>query len=213
MAAREKKWRIGIDFDNTIVGYDKVFLAAAKERQLLDQNFSGKKQAIRDAVRALPEGEFAWQRLQGHVYGRGMGDAVMKEGIDRFLRRCRAEGHTVLIVSHKTEYSQFDPDRVKLRDVALVWMAEQGLFGDEKYGISVDHVFFESTRDAKLRRIDHLACTHFIDDLQEVLTDPSFPPTVTRILLAEEAIESDLLPCIVCSTWRHIEEAVFSERA
>src|SRR5262249_32890063 len=99
--------RIGIDFDNTLIDYDQVFRAFARERGRVGPDFSGGKDELRRAVRALPEGEEAWQRLQGAVYGSGIGGAVMFEGVDTFLRRARAAGHEVLIVSHKTEYGHF----------------------------------------------------------------------------------------------------------
>src|SRR5438105_2372805 len=105
MSAEEK--RIGVDFDNTIVGYDQVFLAAAIGERLLPGDFVGNKQAIRDAIRLRGDGELAWQRLQGTVYGRGIAEAMMLAGADRFLRRCRAARHEVLVISHKTEYGHF----------------------------------------------------------------------------------------------------------
>jgi hypothetical protein len=209
--AGSKSWRIGIDFDNTIVGYDKVFLAVARERHLVSERFVGDKRAIRDAVRLLPDGELKWQRLQGYVYGTGISDAVMFDGFDQFLRRCRSEGHTVVIVSHKTEYGHFDDNQVKLREAAHSWMTAQGFFREDGYGIFSNQVFFESTRAEKLQRIADLACTHFIDDLEEVLNDRSFPSTVTRILFAEMAVGSGNLPYIVCPTWRQIEKVVFGE--
>ena len=213
MSAGSKSWRIGIDFDNTIVGYDKVFLAAARGRELVGKHFVGDKRAIRDAVRLLPDGELKWQRLQGYVYGSGISDAVMFDGSDRFLRRCRSEGHTVMIVSHKTEYGHFDANQVKLRQAAHSWMTARGFFQEDGYGIFSKHIFFESTRAEKLKRIADLACTHFIDDLEEVLSDPSFPPTVARILFAERAVAADDLPYIVCPSWAHIEEVVFGEHS
>ena len=210
MGGIDEKWRIGIDFDNTIVRYDRVFLAAARESQLVGERFTGDKRAIRDAVRLLPDGELKWQRLQAYVYGSGISNAVMFDGLDRFLRRCRAEGHTVIIVSHKTEYGHFDASQIKLRNAARCWMTAQGLFREDLYGIFSDHVFFESTRAEKLQRIADLACTYFIDDLEEVLNDTSFPSTVTRILFGTKVASGDL-PYIVCPTWRHVEEVVFSE--
>jgi len=138
--------RIGIDFDNTLIGYDDVFLAAARARDLLSARFTGNKQAVRDAIRLLPDGELAWQRLQGYVYGKGIGGAVMFEGVDGFLRQCRAAGHGVFIVSHKTEHGHYDPSRVNLREAALGWMEAQGFFAPDIYAIQRENVFFESSR-------------------------------------------------------------------
>lgn len=209
MSAAKK--RIGVDFDNTIVGYDAVFLASAKERGLLAGGFSGNKQAIRDAIRLLPDGELAWQRLQGFVYGRCMIDAAMFEGVDTFLCRCRDEGHEVFVVSHKTEFGHFDPERVNLREAALEWMTRRGFFRADGYAIPAENVFFESTRADKLRRIAMLGCTHFIDDLEEVLSDPAFPP-IHRVLFASGHIPSGAPSYPICATWKKIEAEVFSGR-
>jgi hypothetical protein len=199
--------RIGIDFDNTIITYDGVFRAAAEAGGLIAPGFSGNKQAVRDAIRLLPDGELAWQRLQGQVYGKGIGAAAMVDGVEAFLRRCRAEGCAVMVVSHKTEYGHFDPDRVNLRKAALDWMMGQGLLGGD-HGIALADVYFESTRAEKLRRIALLSLTHFVDDLEEVLNDPDFPPNVERILFADgsRSVSSSYTSC---PTWRDIERQVF----
>jgi hypothetical protein len=199
--------RIGIDFDNTIITYDDVFRVTAEASGLIASDFSGKKQAVRDAIRLLPDGELAWQRLQGQVYGKGIGGAAMVAGVESFLRRCRAEGCAVAVVSHKTEYGHFDPDRVNLRNAALDWMVGQGLLGSDN-GIALADVYFENTRAKKLARIAALSLTHFIDDLEEVLTDPHFPPNVERILFADGA-QSASSSYVSCPTWRDIEQQVF----
>jgi len=43
--------RIGIDFDNTLIDYDRVFAAAAHALGLVSPDFKGSKRAVRDAVR------------------------------------------------------------------------------------------------------------------------------------------------------------------
>lgn len=197
--------RIGIDFDNTLISYDNVFLAAAVERKLLSDGFRGNKQAVRDAIRLMPGGEMNWQRLQGYVYGKGIGGAVMFDGVDAFLRGCRAAGHDVFIVSHKTEFGHEDRDRVNLREAALSWMAAHGFFALDVYAISRENVFFESSRAEKLKRIASLRCAYFIDDLEEVLTDPDFPPGVNRVLFS--ALGSSL-HFSSCASWQRIAETV-----
>jgi hypothetical protein len=199
--------RIGIDFDNTIITYDAVFRSAAVAGGLIAPGFSGNKQAVRDAIRRLPEGELAWQRLQGQVYGKGIDGATMVAGVETFLRRCRTEGCAVAVVSHKTEYGHFDPDRVNLRQAALDWMTGQGLL-DGDHGLALADVYFESTRAEKLKRIAALSLTHFIDDLEEVLTDPDFPPNVERILFAD-APQPASSSYIRCATWRDVARQVF----
>jgi hypothetical protein len=200
--------RIGIDFDNTIITYDAVFGVVARQRGLIGEGFCGRsKQAIRDHIRLLPDGEIAWQQLQGQVYGKGIAEATMFPGFGGFLRRCRALELPVVIVSHKTEYGHYDPDRVNLRRAALDWMTAQGFFHD--FALSPRNIYFESTRAEKLHRIAELSCTHFIDGLEEVLTDPVFPRDVTRILFASGASAPAAAPYVVCRSWRDIEERIF----
>lgn len=203
--------RIGIDFDNTIVTYDEVFRSAALARGLIGESAAvAGKQAIRDRIRLLPDGEISWQKLQGYVYGTGIADARMCAGVDRFLRRCRSAGATVFIVSHKTEYGHYDPARVNLRRAALDWMSAQGFFRADGYGLAPENVYFETTRGDKLARIASLSCTHFIDDLEEVVNDPDFPPRVKRILYADQLAGSSAAPFCICPTWSDIESKVFN---
>src|SRR5258708_39666194 len=99
--------RIGLDFDNTIIRYDEVFLQAARERGLLGADFVGTKQQIRDAIRGLPDGEAKWQALQGYVYGSGMGGATLFGGLPEFLRRAQTGWHTGRSVRQKDDNGTF----------------------------------------------------------------------------------------------------------
>ena len=207
--------RIGIDFDNTLIDYDGVFVAAARERGLIGPQIVGSKRAVRDAIRLLPDGELTWQRLQGYVYGAGIGAAVPFAGAADFLSRCAAQGIVVFIVSHKTRYGHFDPARIDLREAARQWLIARGMMAydiraTEGGGIPADQVFFEDDRAAKLARICALRCTHFIDDLEEVFADPGFPFGVQRVLFAATGAAC----CDVhCKDWRQISAAIFGNVA
>jgi hypothetical protein len=204
--------RIGLDFDNTIIRYDDVFREASKARGLVPAEFCGTKQQVRDAIRLLPDGERQWQALQGYVYGKGIQGATPFAGLDNFLCRARAHGDTILVVSHKTEYGHFDPDRVNLRHAATQWMKEQGFFSEQGFSVAPDNVVFASTRSEKLLRIGELGCDVFIDDLEEVLADPEFPGSIRRILFSEHAEKADGLPYAICRDWASIEEMIFLDR-
>src|SRR5262249_1037886 len=157
------------------------------ERGLIEADFRGGKDDVRRVVRALPGGEETWQRLQGAVYGSRIAGAVLFEGADRFLRRARAEGHDILIVSHKTQYGHFGPARVNLRQGALEWMEQKGFFSLEGFGLAIENVRFAATREEKIAQIAALGFTHFIDDLPEVLDDATFPHDVVKILFTNGA--------------------------
>ena len=116
--------RIGIDFDNTIICYDKVFAAVARQRGLVPEGWEGLKTDVRDHLRSRAGGEFAWQGLQGFVYGKGIGGAEIYPGVREFLTACRQAGSKVYIVSHKTRFGHQDPDHTDLDRVAV---AEGGL--------------------------------------------------------------------------------------
>jgi hypothetical protein len=202
--------RIGIDFDNTLIDYDDVFRCEAQARGLVAAAFSGSKREVRDAIRMLREGELAWQRLQGYVYGKGIVGARLFAGAREFLARCRERRIPVFIVSHKTRYGNFDPDRVDLREAALAWLEQQRFFAAGAALLERDGIFFADDRAAKLARIAALDCSHFIDDLEEVFADPGFPRGVRRILFAaHDSPHADA----VCRDWDAIAAAVFDAAA
>ncbi len=203
--------RIGIDFDNTIAGYDEVFADLARRAGLVNDSFRGGKQAVRDTLRGREGGELAWQSLQGRTYGAGMAAAKLIDGVDAFLRRCRRSGESVFIISHKTAYGHGDPERINLRQASLAWMASQGFFAEFGYGLRREDIFFEATREEKLARIAALRCDVFIDDLHEVLSAPTFPAGVRRILFAQTKNGNDL-KLVHCRTWAEVHEAVFHDR-
>ena len=201
--------RIGIDFDNTIAGYDRVFHEQAMTRELIAPDTPMVKKAVRDRIRQRPGGELEWQRLQGHVYGAGMPGAELIEGVREFVETCRAASLPVYIVSHKTEFGHHDELRINLRDAARAWMLAQGFFESDGLGFEESDIFFESTRDEKIRRIDDLECTHFIDDLEEVFRDPAFPKRVRALLFNTDQPSPAAGPFSVFTHWNEIRGHVF----
>jgi hypothetical protein len=127
--------------------------------------------------------------------------------VRRFLLRARAAGARVLVVSHKTEYGHFDAARVNLRDAALGWMETHGLVASEGAALARADIHFAATRADKVALIGELGCDQFVDDLEEVLNDPEFPPRVRRVLFARHLVPS-ATPYQVCRSWREINRAV-----
>ncbi len=203
---------IGLDFDNTIVTYDAVLHQAALDRKLIAPETPMVKRIVRDYIRAHGDGDVDWQKLQALVYGPLMPQARMFAGVSAFVCECRRRQVPVKIVSHKTEFAGYDDTGTNLRVAALAWMTDQGFFAPDGLALTQGDVFFESTRDAKIARIRALGCTDFVDDLEEVLHDPAFPPQVRRILFAPEApldLASD--PRVVPS-WEALTAHVFDAR-
>ena len=170
------------------------------------------KRDIRDQIRQLPDGENEWQRVQGIVYGRRMGEATLIEGVEDFFKDCKRHQAQVLIVSHKTERAHFDATRTNLRSAALSWMEQESFFEENGLGLSPEDVFFEGTRLEKIDRIRRLQCTHFIDDLEEVFLETAFPDHVEKTLYAPHWQGASPSGLRVARSWNEISKALFNAR-
>lgn len=199
--------RIGIDFDNTIICYDKVFAAAARQRGLVSDEWTGSKTDVREYLRSKPGGELAWQGLQGWVYGKGIGGAEIFSGVIDFLEACRRNGAGVSIVSHKTRFGHQDPDRTDLRVAARDWLGATGLIGAENSALTLNDVYFEDTQAAKVERLASLNLDVFIDDLVDVFEQPHFPRGIKSILFASNAHPG---PYQAIASWAEIQREVFA---
>jgi hypothetical protein len=201
--------RIGIDFDNTIICYDKVFAAVARQRGLVPEGWTGSKTDVREHLRSKPGGELAWQGLQGFVYGKGIAGAEIYPGVREFLMNCRQAGSKVYIVSHKSRFGHQDPDHTDLRDAARGWLEGAGLIGAAGSALAVDDVHFEDTQAAKVERLASLDLDIFIDDLIEVFEHPRFPQRTRSILFVSSP---PLRPghCEPFASWAAIRREVFA---
>ena len=207
--------RIGIDFDNTLITYDDLFVRLARKRGwLLSTSIeeATDKRAVRDRVRLLEDGENRWRTLQAEAYGPCIMDAPMKEGAAEFLRAACFRGVELFIVSHKTVFAHNDRAQLyPLRDAALTWMTQHGFFLSEGFAIPLNHVFFESSRKKKVSRIAKLGCSHFIDDLPEVFEEPGFPGRSIRFLIGPHGDPSPVGPYQAVSGWRVIQNELFGD--
>jgi hypothetical protein len=199
---------VGVDFDNTIAGYDELMHALARERGLIGDAVPRNKKAIRDTVRALPDGETHWRGLQATAYGSRMQDATPIPGARAFFRECKRQGVPVYIVSHKTEFSNLTENGVNLREAASAWLEREGFVGDGDGGIDAGAVFFEGTRAEKIARIAALGVSHFVDDLEETFLEPAFPPAVDRLLLCTSAQRAPA-GVTACAGWMAVYGQVF----
>ena len=197
---------VGVDFDNTIATYDELLHRQSQERGLISKDVAKTKLEVRNTIRRLPEGEIQWQKLQGLVYGPMMKEAATCEGVESFLQRCQQHRVKIFIVSHKTEFANYDVTRTNLRKAALDWMVEKHFFDTTSFGLSQNDVFFEPTRRQKVQRITDLGCTHFIDDLPEVFDDNSFPANVNKILYSPGSVGQTPPGVTIAGGWENISK-------
>lgn len=181
--------KIGVDFDNTIVCYDSLFHALAREQGLLDASVAVNKGAVRDALRAMGHEE-TWIALQGEVYGARLQEAEMFPGVLDFFRACHAQGLELAIVSHKTRHP-FRGPQYDLHAAARNWLEYHGFTGTGGAPLHQAQVFLELTKQAKCERIAALGCDYFIDDLPEFLQDAAFPPDTGKVLFDPAAAHLD----------------------
>jgi hypothetical protein len=225
---------IGVDFDNTLVYYDSVIRAVAEEEGWLEAGAAAargagegaargegegegagpgaSKKDVRDRIRELPDGEMKWRRLQAAVYGPRIGEATMAEGAERFLASCRDARAPVYVISHKTRRAAADETGTDLREAALGWMSESGLFDPAGPALTPGSVFFEPTRGRKVSRIAACGCTHFIDDLEETFAETSFPAGVKKILYRPAGELPQMEGVTVCRSWGEVHRLVFGQR-
>ena len=199
---------IGVDFDNTLVNYDNALYETALASGLIKSDIYRNKKSIRDEIRQLPNGEIKWQELQAFIYGKGIKNSTLFEGVKRFFDACQDFSINVFIISHKSEFANMDKERINLRDAAINWMKNNRFFEDDGLKLSLDRVYFEPTRQGKIERIKRLECTHFIDDLEETFLEPSFPSNVKRILYAKESFRLNGVTTV--ATWKEIYDCFFS---
>lgn len=204
--------RVGIDFDNTIVSYDEVMLRTAVEWGLVDSERAKGKKQVRDHLRNLPDGESHWRRLQTFAYGEGMAQAVPHRGVMDFLAYCRSRGIPLWIVSHKTEFNNFGPPSVNLREVAREWLSRQGFFNEGVTGLTSERVYFESTREEKVARITMLSPSYFIDDLEETFQEPGYPVSVGKIHYLPNHSHSTIGDAFHAETWTQILDFIRSKQ-
>ena len=148
---------LGVDLDNTVICYDEVFLLGALELKLIPIGWEGNRIQVRNYIRQQKDGDIAWQRLQGKVYGKWLNRAKLFPGIYRFLWRCKYRNIVVDIVSHKTEYGHLDDEKISLRKAALHFLIQHGVFSINGESL-VNEIEFFSRKDKKL---EHVSKKHF----------------------------------------------------
>lgn len=202
---------IGIDFDNTIVCYDRVFHRVATERGLVPAEVPATKEHVRDYLRGC-NCEKVWTELQGYVYAKGILGAEAFPGVFSFFQHARDLGIATFIVSHKTRHP-FEGPKDDLHVAARSWLAGAGFFDNERIGLSSDRVYFEPTKQRKLERIAELGCNVFIDDLPEFLVEPAFPQGVTKMLFDPWGLHAGIEGIDACTSWEGISERLFGVEA
>jgi hypothetical protein len=199
---------LGLDFDNTIVCYDRLFHALAVERGLMSRESPATKQAVRDHLRATNR-EQDWTELQAIAYGPRIIHAEPWPGVSAFLQSCREANVRVAIISHKTRYP-YRGEKFDLHAAAHTFLDAYGLYKTSDTGLSPTSVFLELTLHQKLERICSLGCDAFIDDLPEVLTEPAFPSGIRKVLFDPADVHHDHTSYTRATSWEACSEMLLA---
>lgn len=158
---------LGIDFDNTLITYDSIFRKVAIEKNLIPSDFPEDKKLIRNFLRKK-EKEDLFTLLQGEVYGARVSEAKKSRGMFDVLKKANKTNINLFIVSHKTKTPYLGP-KYDLHNAAKSWLEKNLFFEKKGINMSRENVYFEVTKQKKIERIKSIGCTHFIDDLPEIL--------------------------------------------
>jgi hypothetical protein len=172
--------RLGLDFDNTLISYDQLFHRVALDKGLIPEEIPKQKNAVRNSMRDRSI-EDEWTRLQGEVYGSRILEADPYPGMLATLKQLTGKHIPMCIVSHKT-LTPYLGEPWDLHAAARGWLKKQGFLDARGLAWSEDQIFFELTKQEKIARILALGCTHYVDDLPEILA--MLPVHVEKILFA-----------------------------
>jgi hypothetical protein len=172
---------VGLDFDNTIVCYDRAIAALAEQKLDLPREVPRTKLGIRDHLRSIGQ-EDAWTRFQGELYGPGMSHAAPFPHVVDTLGALKGAGHQLVVISHRTRFPYLG-ERHDLHGFAKDWMHAW-------LPASFSSISFHETKAEKIADIKRLACDYFLDDLPEILSDPAFPGETEGVLFAPTGFRS-----------------------
>ena len=160
--------KLGLDFDNTLITYDEIFYKLAIERNLINKDLVHQKNVIRDFLRRKNlEDEFTL--LQAEIYGNRIIEAEPSENlIENLLTLKKLKNIEFFIISHKTKKPIKGPS-YDMHKAAKNWLYKNKFFDPEGLNFKEENIFFEETKLSKIKRIHSISCTHYIDDLPEIL--------------------------------------------
>jgi hypothetical protein len=168
---------IGLDFDNTLINYDILFKRVALEQGLIPDNIEEHKNAVRNYLRESNK-EDAWTRLQGEVYGNRILEAEPYKGMCESLQSIAKFNIPMTIISHKTRIPYLG-EPWDLHLAARSWLKKIKIDSPTGPNICNKRIFFEISKEDKCNRIIASGCTHYIDDLPEILA--MLPDNITKI--------------------------------
>lgn len=159
--------KVGLDFDNTLIDYDELFYSLALEKGLIPVQIDKTKIAVRKYLKDNGK-ENIFTLLQGEVYGLHIKRASQSCGMMQSLKKLKKNSIELIIISHKTLHPYSGP-KYDLHKAAMSWLEKNNFFDKNCLNFRRENVFFEITIENKIKRIEDLGLTYYIDDLTKIL--------------------------------------------
>lgn len=190
--------RIGFDFDNTIASYEKAIRQLSKTYFGIHDD-SLTKVSLKNLLLSKDR-EKDWTLFQGQLYGPGMKFASPTYGFKQVAYELKMSGHDLFIVSHRTKMPYLG-EKHDLHKHAKDWI-NVNLTYNELPLFEASNIFFCETKEEKIRRIEKLCCSIFIDDLEDILLHKLFPKNTKKILFSPSPKKPSGLPTI--KEWKNL---------
>lgn len=169
--------RFGFDLDNTLIDYSK---AVEEYCRIKGVEICSNIRALRSLLRTKDSSGYLWQIAQGWLYTTGLPLARPGLGSETLCEYLATREIELYIVSHKTSHTPDFCGLKPLRAPAIEWIENSIL---SQFFTNHSRIYFESTRELKIERIQELSLNYFVDDLVEVFIEPEFPITTKSFLL------------------------------
>lgn len=140
---------------------------------------------MRTLLQEVDDSGYRWQIAQGWLYTDGLSYAKPAHGIIDLCEYLRNRDFELFIVSHKTTHTPIFCGHKELRGVATNWISNGDL---SHHFAGSQSIYFESTRDLKIKRIISLDLQYFVDDLVQIFQDPSYPRKIVSFLLSTKPV-------------------------
>ncbi len=198
---------LGLDFDNTLVQYDNVFYQLATEKKIIDQSISPTKTAIRNYLRQKGL-DHQFTSLQAEAYGPRILDAKPAPGMLEALQLLSKQSISMTLISHKTKTPYAGPPYL-LREHAMEWLEKHGFFSPP-FSWNSETIYFASTKEEKIKAIGLRKCSHYVDDLPEIIK--SLSPS-THGILYDPKKQYSSENCSQMSHWEQLSDILCQHNA
>ena len=196
--------KIGIDLDNTIINYDKLFLDLAKEKKLIKRNLKITRQSLRKIIKK--ESIKKWKTIQSTVYSEKIKEAKINSGVLTFFKKIINQNKKIFIVSHKTKFPYIGKKK-NLHSLSKKWISKNLIKKINNKNFDLKSVYFEETEKKKIKRIRKLKCQYFIDDLPSILKKLS--PKIKKILFDPNNANNKYKDYKKIKSWKEISKISF----